>query len=293
MPDPNQVSPGANGNHLNFSDAPSGDIPFDSLFPNEEVNGAPQTPPAGTPPPTPPQAEFFLKAGNSVYKTAEDAANGVQHKDTLIGKYRSYLSEQGIDPDTLQTKPKPAAPTQDDPYTYLNKGSKYFDDLSAAVSKRDPLEYERVQRTYNQEIMQAQFGSLGPLISDVAQQRAARKVSGEAKDFNEFLYSDSYKDVRQSIPLLDSAIKNAEANYNFADQLPDLYRMAYMIHQGKSRSEVTTPVVNPPTSRPTTSPSTMTPPVPSGPTTNWAQNTTERKQLIKDMESRGIKDMQF
>lgn len=299
MPDPNQVSAGANGAHLNFTEAPGGDIPFDSLFPNEEVNGPATSAAPGTstaPATSAPAPEFFLKAGNSVYKTAEDAATGVQHKDSLISRYRGYLTEQGIDPDTFQTKPKVAEPTPNDPFVYLNKGSKYFDDLSAAVAKRDPLEYERVQRTYNQEIMQAQFGSLGPLISDVAQQRAARVVSQEAPGFNEFISSESYKEVRAKLPILDSAIKNAESNYALADQLPQLYQMAFLIAQGRVKPEPltsTAPAVNPPTARQTSTPSTMTPPVPSGPTTNWAQDTSQRKQLIKDMEARGIRDMNF
>jgi hypothetical protein len=297
LPDPNKTSPGFDGARVALTDAPGGDIPFDDLFPPEGSQPDPQVS-AGTPPQQEPQTppEFFLRAGNSVYKTAEDAAKGVEHKDTLIDRYRAYLAEQGIDPDTLQTKPKQTPQSPDDPYKYLGKDGSLFDALSDAVSRKDKAAYDRAMNAYQQEQLNATLGPLAPLISEVAQQRAVRRVSEEAKDFGTFRYSDEFQTARKQIPLLDNAIKAAEGDFRMADQLPDLYKMVYLIHQGVRKPEpvvTTTSVVNPPTARPTTTPSTMTPPPPGVPTTNWATDSGQRKQLIKDMETKGIKDFQF
>jgi len=281
-----------------LQNAPGADIPFDELFP---VEGSPvlQGPDSGTSPQTAQQTqpEFFLKAGKSVYKTPEDAAQGVAHKDQLIDRYRAYLQEQNIDPDTLQTRPKQQAQDPNDPYTYLGKEGTLFDNLSAALQRHDKAGYDRTMQAYNQELLNAQLAPLAPLIAEVAQQRAVRKVSEEAKDFSTFRYSEDFNSARKSIPLLDNAIKAAESDYRMAEQLPDLYKMVYLISQsGRNRPE---PVVNAaspqpaPSVRPTTAPSTMTPPPPGVNTSNWATSTDSRKQLIKDMEGRGIKDFPF
>lgn len=295
MPDP-KLSAGFDGARIALTEAPGGDIPFDELFPPEGSQPNPQET-AGTPPSAPPQApEFFLRAGNSVYKTAEDAATGVAHKDTLIDRYRAYLAEQNIDPDTLQSKPKPTPQSPDDPYKFLGKEGNLFDALSDAVGKRDRVGYDRAINNAVEERLNATLGPLAPLISEVAQQRAVRRVSEDAKDFGTFRYSEEFQSVRKQIPLLDNAIKAAEGDFRMAEQLPDLYRMVYLIHQGGRKSDPvvsTAPAVNPPTARPTTTPSTMTPPPPGVPTQNWATDSGSRKQLIKDMETRGIKDFQF
>src|SRR5882672_10860068 len=98
MPDPNNVSAGANGGRIDLSAAPGGNLDWDSLFPNPELAASQSQAAPGTNLDGQPQAqqsnEPFLKAGDTVYKSAEDAINGTVHKDTLIARYRGYLSDQ-------------------------------------------------------------------------------------------------------------------------------------------------------------------------------------------------------
>src|SRR6266700_977986 len=101
MPDPNTVSSGAAGGNVSLANSPCADFNFDDLFPNPEVQPA-QAQPAtsGTSSQAQPQAteaQPFLKAGSSVYLTAEEAARGTEHKDALIARYREYLDANGID----------------------------------------------------------------------------------------------------------------------------------------------------------------------------------------------------
>lgn len=293
MPDPNTTLAAS------MSSAPGADIPFDELFPNEGDHAAAQTSATEATPQNQPQApEFFLKAGKSVYKTSEDAAQGVAHKDQLIDRYRSYLQEQNIDPDTLQTKPKPSVQDPNDPYRYFGKEGKIFDDLSDALTRRDKAGYDKVLDRAFDERLDSRLGPLAPLIAEISQQRAVRQVSEQAKDFSTFRYSEDFNTVRRSIPLLDNAIKAAESDYRMSDQLPDLYRMVYLIHQGGAKPESAAPTVQTtvqtsPSVRPTMASSTMTPPPPGVNTQNWATNSDSRKQLIKDFENRGIQDKPF
>lgn len=294
MPDPNTTL------SASMSSAPGADIPFDELFPSEGDHAVAQPTVPETTPQNLPQAppDFFLKTEKSVYKTSEDAARGVAHKDQLIDRYRAYLQDQNIDPDTLQTRPKPAVQDPSDPYRYLGKEGKIFDDLSDALTRHDKAGYDKVLSQAFDEKLNATLGPLAPLIAEISQQRAVRQVSEQAKDFSTFRYSDDFTKVRQSIPLLDNAIKSAESDYRMSDQLPDLYRMVYLIHQGGQKPEPAPntglpPVQTSPSARPTTSPSTMTPMPPAPATQDWATNRDSRKQLIRDMETRGIKDRQF
>src|SRR5271166_5710211 len=132
MPDPNSVSSGYNQGHIDLSKAPGADQDWDSLFPNPETQTA-LTPQAsqGTTPQQQPQAQSqpFLKAGETVYNTAEDAVTGVAHKDSEIAKYRSFLKANGVDPNTMQRAQAQSQVQQQPPPT-----ERFFDKIAAAAT---------------------------------------------------------------------------------------------------------------------------------------------------------------
>src|SRR5690348_16003975 len=105
---------------------PVEDINWAELFPTDPgarvptqpaTATPPATPPAAQPPVTPPPTPEFLKTSTgTVYKSADEAIKGIEHKDTLIEQLRQrYILERGIDPITNQpVQPASQAPA---PYT--------------------------------------------------------------------------------------------------------------------------------------------------------------------------------
>lgn len=293
--DPNKA-PGFDGARLNFSEAPGGDISFDDLFPSEEGNqpaepqvSAPGTQPSAAPQAPPPPPDFYLKAGESVYKSAEDAAKGIEHKDSLIGRYRKFLSDNGLDPDTLS----PARQTPPQEINYMSDGKRYYQDLVAAVQKGDEEAYARVQHKYVNDAIAPAI----PFITEVARQKAVREVTSEVPGFTSFIDTPQYKEVLDGIPLLKQAISVAENDLNQSANLNQLYKIAYLTAQGRNLSQAPPAA---PAAQPTPSPagrtmttSTMTPPPPGPGTSDWATNREARKSLIRDMESRGVQDVKF
>lgn len=312
MPQPS--TPTANGSYVDLNAAPGADMNFDDLFPAEDSNLSASQTPTGTTPPVAPQAtpvnpaapEVFIRAGSTVYRTPEDAVTGIQHKDTLIDKYRRFLTEKGVNPDTLQSSqpqaPVQPAPPAEAPSTYLGHEEALFDDLSAAISRGDKKGYGRLLATYNQQLMTEQFAPVAPLISEVARQRSVRQVSLEAPGFSEFQSSAAYPATLDSLPRLKEAIQIAETNFSASDSLSELYKIAYLAFQGQrqpSAPVVPTPTVQPVAVapniqqpfRPTSTPSAMTPPQPSAPAD--MRTSAGRQTLIRDLEARGIKDYSF
>ena len=305
MPNPNSVSPGANGTRVDFSQAPGADTSWDDLFPSTEGPAPPPQASAGiNPPQNPPQApeqQPFLKAGESVYLTAEEAARGIEHKDSLVAKYRDYLSEHGVDPNTLQsTNPEPQAQPQSQPQTshkWLGKGREYFTALSKAAQAQDMEQYERITGEYQQERLQDFLAPYQPLLAETARQRAIRSVSSEIPDFEKFVASPDYKKTLDSFPLYREMIQIGENNPVAAQRLPEVYKSLYLINQGFNRQQAVSngapvqqtqaPVQNPP--RPQSmAPSTLTPPQPGVDTRNWTTDKSARKQLLEDGRARGI-----
>lgn len=303
MPDPNAVSQGANGGRVNLQDAPLGDLSFDSLFPNPELNNPPQaTSQPGTPPA---EAQPFLKAGDSIYKTAEDAANGIAHKDSLVAKYRDFLTKNGVDPNTMEfvaqppasQAPAPAAPASQ--YKYLNNGTQLYKDLAAAANPANPnmVEYERIMQTYQREMFQDSFAPYQSLVAESSRNQAIRKVSEEIPDFGNFANSAEFKKTVDSIPLYKEMISIGESDPSAAKRLPEVYRAIYFTSKGlnpqvQNAQAPQAPVQTPQATRPpgTMSPSTMTPPQQGVDTRSWATSRESRKQLIADAEARGVLD---
>lgn len=296
---------------VNLQDAPGANLSLDDLFPVDpasNMSADPQGPTSGTPlqPPQapqtpPPPPEFFLKAGHSVYKTADEAARGIEHKDTLIDRYRSYLEQQGLDPDTLQPKQAATPGTPQAPPSYLRDGKKYYRDLVEAVQRGDEEGYARVQQQFLMEGISSVLGPAIPLVSDVARTKAVRQVSTEIPDFNSFIDSQPYREVLDSMPLLKDAIGRAESDFSQASQLSDLYKIAYFAGQGRRNlsaapAQPTTPTQ--PTARPTTmTSSTLTPPPPTTnpnlTTSDMLRDREARRAWIKEREASGIRDIKF
>ena len=319
MPDPNSVSPGYNSGHVNLQSAPGADQDWDSLFPNPELQTAlsPQATPSGTTPQQTPQAtQPFLKAGETVYNSAEDAATGIAHKDSVIAKYRDFLSKNGLDPnavlrDEVQATRPQAQPTRDttpnSPYKYYGNPN-FFDEVASAASARDRAKYTELMGKFAQEAIQANLDPWRSTLAETNRFRAIRQVSTEIPEFSKFIEGPGYKKVKESFPLYGEMEQIGENDPVAAQRLPEVYKSMYLIYQGMNQGQpnqqvTTSTVPNTPTVRqqPTLQPSSLTPP--SGPVntsgwqeSNWRGNRSlgneARKQLIQDGDNK-FKGMRF
>jgi len=305
---PNDVSSGYNGARLDFADAPGADLAWDDMFPPEAPAGPPQAGPVVQPqsapqaqPQTPSQP--FLRAGDTVYETPDAAVQGTIHKDQYIARVRTFLKDNGIDPNRLERvqaqepqAPQPTPQTPTNGFEYYGQGQKYFDALAKAASANDRAKYEEIQRAYNREAFNANMAPWGSLVAEMARQRAIRQVSAEIPDFQKFAESPEFRQAQERIPLLKELSTIGESDPNAAQRLPEVYKTIYLIYQGLNRQSVgspapqgppvsTTPTVRP---TPTMSQSTLTPPSPAPDTRNWTVDRDARKQLIRDGEARGI-----
>jgi hypothetical protein len=311
MPDPNSVSSGAINGRVDLSSAPAGDQDWDSLFPNPELQTASQPQAAtGTTPQQQPQADqVFLKAGDTVYKTAEDAIQGTAHKDELIANYRKFLSEQGVDPNTLQRTNQQVGQVQQSqadqqrtsPYKYYGNPN-FFDEVADAAQKRDRVRYEQLMATHTQEAIQAQLDPWRATLAETNRFRAIRQATTEVPEFQKFIDGPGYKKVLDSFPLYKEMVQIGENDPVAAQRLPEVYKTMYLIYQGmnqpQAQSQTTTSTAqNTPTVRqqPTLQHSSLTPPPPSTSTQGWADNSWRgnkplgndaRKQLIQDGDNK-------
>lgn len=298
---PTELSSGFDKGHIDLSGAPGADTSFDDLFPPEGPPAAQPQAVQGTTPPQTPQAppQPFLKAGESVYNTAEDAAKGLEHKDALVARYRAFLADQGFDPNELKPREvqPPTPPSTPSKYKYLGNGKQYYTDLAKAADRTNPNPeaYEAITRQYQQEVFDSMYAPYAPLMAETARQRAIRQVSTDIPNFQAFLESPEFKKTTESIPLYKDMLELGENNPEASKRLPEVYRMIYLTHQGLTRQQTpsnpapSAPPVTP-TARPTTTmtPSSLTPPAPGVDTRLWTTNKDARKQLLEDGKARGI-----
>jgi hypothetical protein len=313
---PNDVSAGYNQGHIDLSKAPGADMDWDQLFPNPEIQSAtqPQTVQSGTNPQQQPQAtqptQPFLKAGETVYNTAEDAANGLAHKDAIVAKYRNFLSQNGYDPNALlkdefqqaspQARPN-QEPVKNSPYKYYGNPN-FFDEVAAAAQSRDRVKYEQLMASHTQEAIQASLDPWRATLAETNRFRAIRQATAETPDFGKFIEGPGYKKVIDSFPLYKEMVQIGENDPVAAQRLPEVYKSMYLIYQGMNQQnqpiqQVSNATPNTPTvrSQPTLQPSALTPPAPSASTQGWADsnwrgnktiNNEARKQLIQDGDNR-------
>lgn len=273
---------------------PVEDLNWAELFPTDPGARVPALPASATPPATPPPtqpvapppvvtSEFLKTTTGTVYKSADEAIKGIEHKDTLIEQLRQrYIFERGIDPITNQ----PVQSTPQAPVPYTQDPNRYFKDLVGAVQKNDSTAYLNTQ----QQLILDTLGPIAPLITSMAKAQAADSVTVELKDFREFSATDNYRKVMDELPDLKQAIALAESDYRFHNRLPELYKIAYWTAQGRRMPELLRaqpPAAPTQPARPTTSPSTLTPP--SAPATQPDMSTAEgRKAIIAAAEARGV-----
>lgn len=310
MPDPSSVSPGYNSGSIDLSQAPGADQNWDSLFPNPELQPAqPQVANPGTTPQQP--AAPFLKAGDTVYNTAEDAATGVAHKDSVIAKYRTFLSSNGLDPNAVlkddyqlpqqpQVQRQPEPVKNNSPYKHYNNPN-FFDEVAAAATAKDRQKYTQLMGDFADEAIAARLEPWKATLAETNRNRAIRQASTEVPKFNEFIDGPGYKKVLDSFPLYKEMVQIGENDPTAAQRLPEVYKSMYLIYQGMNQpqaaQQVTNALPNSPTvrSQPTLQPSALTPPSPQSSTQGWQEANWQgnkstgneaRKQLIQDGNAR-------
>lgn len=261
---------------------------LNQLFPAEAPQAQAQlAPPAGTPAATPPAPtvttppapqEPYLKGDGSVYNTREAAVNGLNEKDRLIQQLRQqYSLATGVDPITKQPlqqqRPNGAE-------NYLENPDKYLKDLGNAKTAQD---LTRVQTKLVLDTLQP----LQPLITSSARNQAVASMKTQYQDFDKFYGGQEYTQVLEQTPSLKEAIEISENDYRFHNRLPDLYRTAYLVHNGMRLPQVLSEQANkqPPPQTPRQMPAT-TPDLGEPVMTQAGLSTSEqRKALIKQFES--------
>jgi hypothetical protein len=269
-----ETNPGA----FNFDDMPGGDLNLDDIFNDTATVTEPVTE-LQDPGTSVSEPETFLSTTTgTVYKTADEAVKGIEHKDALIADLRKKLSEQtGVDPIT-------ARGTETGPQNYHANPKQYFEDIKKATSEEKLVE---VQAKFVNDTL----APYAPLLSSLVKSQAVEKVVSEVPKFVEFQKSPEYDKTLEQFPLIKQSIAIAESNPNMAADLAQLYRMAYDVSAGRNLSTIaatrsSTPVTP---ARPTVSSTTLAP----GATTlapPSLQTSEGRKSIIAAMEAQGIQD---
>lgn len=280
---------------MDLSDAPSGDLNLDDIF--GENQGATTTQPPVTKetstadPVTTQSSDPVIKTKTgTIYKSIEDAVEGIEHKDALIAQLREQV-KAGTGKDPLVAS-RPVATEQ--PVNYVENGDKYFEDIADAVTKKDTKAYMEAQK----KLIYDTLGPIAPTLTALSRANAERVVTEQLPEFKGFLRSEQYKQIEETSPLLADAIRSAEMNPAAAGQLPELYRVAYLASQGRRVPELVQSAAQqvqqaPP--RPTVQSTQLAPPPTTGvPVTQPGLNTSaERKAMIEKMEQGGITNLKW
>jgi hypothetical protein len=149
-----------------------------------------------------------------------------------------------------------------------------------------------------QKLMWDTLGPLAPTLTALSRANAERVVVEQIPDFKGFLSSEQFNNLQQEAPLLVEAIRSAEGNPTAAQQLPELYKIAYLASQGRRVPELIQGVRNetqPPQPRPTVQSTQLAPPPTTGvPTVQPGLNSSaERKAMIEKMESGGVLNLKW
>jgi hypothetical protein len=262
---------------------------MDELFPAEPSAPPQAASPESQPPEQPPAQpaatpdEPFIKGSRTVYKTREAAVEGLNSKDTLIEELRQrYSLATGIDPITRQPVGN-QTPQASDNYDLNPK--KYLADLQAATKAED---LAQVQKKFLWDSLQP----IAPVIMQATKANAIQRLKAEVPDFETFHNSAEYQTTLERTPSLKEAIETAEGDIRFTSRLDDLYKTAYLVHQGIQLPELLkrqSSTTQPPATRPTNTPTTLAPD-PNGIRTTSAadlQSREGRKSIIEQFEKSG------
>lgn len=269
------------------------DLNLDDVFTNPEnpqpvtqVQQVVEQPPVQAPVVTP--TEPYLKTSTgTVYKSADDAVKGIEHKDALIQKLRDEaIQRTGIDPVTGQ--PVRRAESVVD---YTKDGTKFLTDLSEAAKKGDPNAYAQVQTKFVQDVM----APYAHLITGAAKSQAEEAVSAKYSDFRQFARSDDYSRTLDENPVLRDSIAAAERDPSQVTYLQSFYDMAYKLNTARKVPEIVKAAPAVVTqARPTVTSSVPPAPPSAVRTVAPSMETSEsRSALIKQFESQGIEDFRF
>ena len=281
--------------------APNADLSLDEIFAFNESGTPPleatETPNASGAPPATADA-YFLDAGKTKYKTAEEAVKGIAHKDALIAKLREgYIASTGKDPITGNEvrKPEVAQPSDGQRKSYLEDPEGYYKQLADANAKGDAAGYMKANVQLVQDMIAPYVGTL----QKVARDSAINTVTAKHADFGTFQMSDAYGSTLDAFPSLKNAIQSAEGNIAFKDQLPELLDIAYTLSQGLKVPELLTSRtaggsqvvdVKPPS---TMAGHTLTPPETTTISANPLATSADRKAYIANFEARGFGNAKF
>lgn len=236
---------------------------------------------ATSPQPTEP---FLRTASGTVYKSAEDAAKGVEHKDQLIAKLRQEAIERtGIDPVTGQ----PVQRKIDPPKSYTQDHKRFIDDLANAAKSNDSEAYTRVQSQFVQDVL----APWAPALTTLARTQAVESVAQSVPEFRQFMGSADYNETLERFPLLKDAIAQSESNPSASDQVAQLYRMTFEL--ASKKPEVVRAQAQP-IPRPTVSSTSLPSLPPSGSNAVPDMGTSEgRKAIMEAHERAGVLNMRL
>lgn len=236
-----------------LDEAPGADLPFSELFGESpdvsstatetQTTAAPDAASVlqTTPEPVTQTTSSFrisTKTG-TIYDSLEAATSGIEEKDTVIEQLRQrFIATTGVDP--LKKNQTPPPSPADTP-NYLQDPDKYAQDLYSAAKKNDAKGYQRTQL----QLFEQYLGPALPMFQEFVRERAQDQVSStshslpaESKTFREFRNSPAFSKVMEQNGVLAQAVTNAEQNFQFASQLPELYRLVYNTYVASNLPEV-------------------------------------------------------
>lgn len=233
-------------------------------------------------------AEPFLKTRTgTVYKNADDAAQGIEHKDQLIARLRQEaIDRSGTDPITGQQVVKAPEP----PKSYAQDHKRFIADLSKAATENDSEAYVRVQT----QLINDTLAPFAPVLANLAKNQAVESVTAKNPQFREFRNSTEYTETLEKFPLLAGAITQSEGDPQAQSNLEQFYQMTFELASARKVPEVVRAQAQS-IPRPTVSSTTL----PSLPTTSTTSATPglgsseARKALIEQQERSGVLNMRM
>lgn len=280
-----------------------------------ETPAAPETPAPDAQPNAPQsqsatsQDDFTIRAGDTVYKSRDEVARGIEHKDAVISQLRNYVIQtQGVDPITGKQvgmpqfyRPTQGEPQANQPVNYAQDPDRYYQDLAeaneSAQKTGDKRKFFAIQQKFFQDNLNASMGPVMPLVRDSARTRAIREVSTKLPEFDKLYGSKDWQETLDTKPTLRQAVTLAEHDVNLAQQLPEIYEVVYWATKGRQMPQLVQQAAAaaqqaapPQGSQPRTTmqPMTPNPPKVQSSRTRDLLNPEDRKAYLKELKDRGV-----